>query len=415
MRLARVNVHAIEEAAGELPEEQGQRQTDALGRFAFNSLRPGKYRVTARMQGESKTAFADVDLREDVKLALVLDPGPTLTVRVLDAEKRPVGGTNAYLRDTAGEWIETTTYETETPGETIFCGLAAGPLQLTVTAPGYAIQWFDVDMRTGSQTMNVTLKRGGSVSGRVLDGAAAAVPSIQIRFRPDGSTFRGSAISDTTDEKGGYSASGLLPGTWIVEIARGWDAETLVTDTLMITEGENLRDFTISDSSRIRLSITLDGQPPADWLRVWIYSEDSDVPREEWVNSSDRNRVISLEEGTYHICAQSETHASRMVQVRVAQGETEVVLPLHKPNAIRINWLETGSGYSRGGAMEGDLILTCNAQEVSDKASMQRIINDSANRPEVTELTVVMQRGGKQVTAKWSKSLPIPETGPAVR
>ncbi|MCC7509933.1 MAG: carboxypeptidase regulatory-like domain-containing protein [Planctomycetes bacterium] len=416
VQLAQVDILAIESTGDVLPEQQDQRQTtDVLGRFMFNSLRPGKYRVTARLRGDGKTAVAEVDLREDFKLALVLDPGPMLTVRVLDAESRPVGGTSTYLRDETGDWIETTSYRTDAPGETTFCGLPDGPLQLMVSAPGYAVQWIDVDMRSGSQMLNVTLKRGGELSGRVLDGASTPVPSIHVRLRPEGSRVGHSVISADTDDKGRYSAIGLLPGTWIVELARGWEGETLVTDTVTITEGENQRDFTINDSGRIRLNVTLDGQPVADWMRLWIYSEVSDEPQEAWASSRERDRFISLEEGTYYICANSDSHASRMVQVRVGQGETEVALQLQRPNALRLGWLETGSGYSRGGAREGDLILTCNGQEVTDRASLQRIVTDASNRPEITELSVVMQRGSKQVTAKWSKALPLPYTIPGVR
>lgn len=398
-----------------LVEGENERRSDALGRFQFSSLPPGKYMVTAKLRGGTTAASAEIDLQQDFKLELVLDPGPTLRVRVLDAEKRPVGGTLVSLRDQSGEWTQATTLPTEVAGEYLFLGMPASPLQLQVSAPGYAVQWFDVDPRSGSQELQVTLLRGGTLTGRVVDGASVGVPDILLTFRPDGADVGQREQFANTDNKGEYMINGLLPGNWTVDISRGWEEETIASDTLMIAEGTNQRDFTVSESSRIRIKCTLEDKAPGEWIHAWIYPEDADEPQEEWFSVSNRHPVVTLKEGTYYIALSTNSHASRMVQVRVGPGETEVALPLHTPNALRIDYLESGSGLSRAGAKAGDLIVTFNGQEVRDRTSLLRFVTEAANRPEITESTVVVQRGAKQVTLKWPKTLAAPVTSPGFR
>ncbi len=398
-----------------LVEGENERQSDALGRFQFTSLPPCKYTVTATLRGGTTTASSEIDLQQDFKLELVLDPGPTLRVRVLDAEKRPVGGTSASLRDQSGDWIQTTALSTEIAGEYLFLGMPASPLQLHVSAPGYAVQWFDVDPRSGSQELQVTLLRGGTLTGRVVDGASVGVPDILLTFRPDGADVGQREQTTNTDSKGEYTISGLMPGNWTVDISRAWGEETIASDTLMIADGANQRDFTVRESSRIRIKCTLEDQAHGDWIHVWIYPEDADEPQEEWFSAGNRQPVVTLKEGAYFIASSTNSHASRMVQVRVGPGETEVALPLHTPNALRIDYVESGSGLSRAGAKAGDLILTYNEQEVRDRTSLLRLATEAASRPEVTEVAVVVQRGAKQVSLKWPKTLAAPVTSPGFR
>lgn len=236
-----------------------------------------------------------------------------------------------------------------------------------------------------------------------------------LTFRPEGADVGQREQTASTDSKGEYTISGLLPGNWTVDISRGWEEETIASDSLMIAEGSNQRNFTVTESSRIRIKCTLEDKAYRDWIHAWIYPEDADEPQEEWFSASNRNPVVALKEGNYFIALSTNTHATRMVQVRVGQGETEVALPLHTPNALRIDYLESGSGLSRAGAKAGDLIVTFNGQEVRDRTSLLRFVTEAANRPEITESTVVVQRGAKQVTLKWPTNLAAPVTSPGLR
>ncbi|HZN41953.1 MAG TPA: sigma-70 family RNA polymerase sigma factor [Planctomycetota bacterium] len=143
--------------------------TEADGRFSAATLRPGKRRLYVYVDGLaphfSTFELAEGERREvDVQLL----PGATLVCTVRDAQGQPIDGATVSL---AGLSFPQQAWQTSHGGKPLrFTGMPPGPRKVVVNQQKFAAFEREVVFpATGELVLDVELRTGHTVKGRVLD------------------------------------------------------------------------------------------------------------------------------------------------------------------------------------------------------------------------------------------------------
>ncbi|MBL8113089.1 MAG: carboxypeptidase regulatory-like domain-containing protein, partial [Acidobacteria bacterium] len=227
------------------------------GRYKVRSLAPGRLKVTAddpRYVSYVKTQVA-INAGETRKLDLPLTLGATVSGRVVDESGAPVADAKgafgrsrdrdpmAMLRmrfegglDALGK-----TFRTKIDGSYKLTRLAPGDNQtLALKHPEYEKGQLTGLALEGGQTktgVNLTLRRGFSIGGVVVDRDGNPVPFADVEIQTDGTVRmgRGGAVAMMsvvgladrapvqTGADGRFEAKGLAPGSYdVVASKKGW-------------------------------------------------------------------------------------------------------------------------------------------------------------------------------------------------
>ncbi len=206
-------------------------RTDDDGRFAFEMLTPGRYRLQASHGHFARSEQASVRLAgagTRLGVELVLRTGHRLGGRVRDGNDRPVAGAEVRLADGRRSW---------TDARGVFdAGIVRGRVRLVASASGLAPRAVEVEVRDGPRDVEIVLGRAGAtVSGRVEGGNGEVLADARVTLRAvDG--LSPSRLT-WTDAAGLYRFEGLPPGTLEIEVdhpehgARVRAAELAADDT----------------------------------------------------------------------------------------------------------------------------------------------------------------------------------------
>lgn len=212
---AEVSLQASGEAGGIRMGMDGQGTlTDGAGRFRFEHLSAGRYRVGATMRSEASptidVALNAGDVREDIRLAL--DAGATVrgVVKGLDENERSgvmVGaqGSEDYFANT----------RTNAEGAFEFTGVPKGSLTLRATAGDLvfgsnhtAVREVTIPAGQSEVTTEIVFEEGLAISGTVTRRGAPVSGARVSAFM----TGVGRQASGRTDESGAFRLTGLEPG-----------------------------------------------------------------------------------------------------------------------------------------------------------------------------------------------------------
>lgn len=210
--------------------------TDVDGAFAFEDLRAGRYLVAASREDDVAPTTAVFVTPDVTTITLIAFPGAAVEVVVRSAADRsPVAGATVRITDgdrTFGEQWSARTAVTDAQGIAKFRGMIATASHLvSATAPGYAentvaIHDFQYAERTWS--VEVLLKRGAQISGRVLDANGKGLPDATVAWELNGEPrpadtpdlfdpfpFHGHMQAVQTDRDGRFALS-VEPGSGCV-------------------------------------------------------------------------------------------------------------------------------------------------------------------------------------------------------
>jgi hypothetical protein len=206
-------------AAGAAPRTE---TTDAQGRFAVAGAPAGRQSVTARLQGMAPAvAWIEVEPAADAAVELRLEPGATLTGRVLNASREPVRGGVAVqeLGDhaTPEGLAELLRADAGTDGRFRIDRVPAGSHALRVTSPGLTPRRVEFSIESDVDLGDLTLDAGLAIRGRVRDRAGVGIGGARI-FGFTRSSEAGVPIDTTSEDDGSFAIGGLQPGSYRVMI-----------------------------------------------------------------------------------------------------------------------------------------------------------------------------------------------------
>ena len=178
-------------------------RTDARGRYRFDDLPPGVYRVSGGAKGWARRAERELSLLPGDELTgidLVLDPGLEISGVVVDPEGRPVVGVgvHAYRDEDESQFLTARTYALcDARGEFALRGLQPGTYTLHVSGAldsvldatseraGWSRSVYTVD--APATNLELVLEVSDPIRGVVLGPDGEPVPACLVGARkPDG-------------------------------------------------------------------------------------------------------------------------------------------------------------------------------------------------------------------------------------
>ncbi len=304
------------------------------GTFAFAEVAPGAVTLEASAEGFLSPEPVAVQVPpngeiEDVRL--VLGRGAVVSGGITTAEGEPVAGARVHIGPAQAE--------SDAEGRYRLAGVPPGLKALVLSHPAYKGRTQQVDIQPGENRVNLTLEKGATVSGRVIDevGAPSLGAELTLKNRsergprgyrassgPDG-RFEILAVADGSFDLEA-EAEGFAPGVHpaVVEVA-GRDVGGL---EVVLRRGATL-------SGRIR------GLEPAQMAAVEVRAERAGRPsRSGTVDHAGRYEIAALEAGDWHLRAwlfggRREADA----WVAIAPGDREVERDLRLGGGLALDGL----------------------------------------------------------------------------
>jgi hypothetical protein len=305
------------------------------GTFAFDEVAAGAVTLEASAEGFVPPEPVELQVPSDGEVRLVLGRGAMVAGWVTNAAGEPVAG--AQVR------IGAIRAESDAEGRYRLAGIPPGSAALAVNHPAYKPKGQLVDVQPGENRADVTLERGATVSGRVVDEAGAPRPRAELTLRNRGERgllgYRASSGADGRFEilavaDGSFDleaeASGFAPAVHpsVVEVA-GRDVDGL---EVVLRRGATL-------SGRI---LGLEpGQMAAMMAEVLVTAERAGRPaRSATVDYAGRYEIAALEAGDWHVRASlAGGRREADAWVAVGPGDREVERDLKLGGGLALDGL----------------------------------------------------------------------------
>ncbi|MEM7353530.1 MAG: carboxypeptidase regulatory-like domain-containing protein [Acidobacteriota bacterium] len=189
--------------------------SDEGGRYRLAGIPPGPQRVDVRRHGFGRTS-REVEIEVGVQEAdFVLEGGRRVAGRAVDEEGSPIEGVRVelVLDDPLEEQIHVEISQAD--GSFAWSEVADGGYLLQAEKEGYAVLagdlvWID---GVGLEDLEVRLRRGAAISGRILGLEAEELARVAVRARNDEQPQRFGEI----DYEGRYEIVDLAAGDWLLE------------------------------------------------------------------------------------------------------------------------------------------------------------------------------------------------------
>jgi beta-lactamase regulating signal transducer with metallopeptidase domain/protocatechuate 3,4-dioxygenase beta subunit len=210
---------AVVRASGTGPSERrgasGSGESEEDGRFVVAGLEKGAYRVTATAKGYAPSATVDADAG-GTSIDIVLAPEGKITGTVVSETGEPLRDCRLSARSTSGT-EGGVAHATPSPNGRFEVGrIGSGTYVLEVQASDHLDKAVpDVKMESGRtvDVGRVTLSRGGTVRGVVVDGSGEPIAGAEVRGSDQTRGFNNFMRRATTDGTGRFEMRGLAPGT----------------------------------------------------------------------------------------------------------------------------------------------------------------------------------------------------------
>ena len=209
-------------------ENDFETRSDDQGLFEVQGVIPGALKVQALLEGyqPAEPRLLEIHLDEPTQdLVLVLRRGLTLAGTVQNADAEPVDGAVLTLAHVRGR--------SDADGAFLLAGLPEGRHELEVRHPRYNWQRQEVEVGEDSPSLQVVLRGGGAVEGRVLDAAGLPLSGAQVRFdkqaRRDRHRYQASSDAD-----GRFELDGMALGSYQVTATRPGYGPTRLPDEVTV-------------------------------------------------------------------------------------------------------------------------------------------------------------------------------------
>lgn len=248
------------------------------GRFEWQYLPPGRWRVTAEATGYQRFQLFDLQLVKGAatrEVVLPLRRGQTLRGRVYDqATNAGIASARISYRDAGqgpydGDWRMRSSATSDKDGSFALNGVPAGRMTLTVYASEYASREVDVVVADDAALLEIGLASGGLIAGRLTaaDGATPVAGFVGL-FHLEQGESGGTARSGATGEfsyphlaAGTYRLTGSGPGGTVTREITLADNERIEGIVLALKAGSTIRGRVtgLRPEELKRLSVTAQG------------------------------------------------------------------------------------------------------------------------------------------------------------
>ena len=353
--------------------------TDDLGKFAFEGLATGRYRLAAGKTGFAGAEAGPFEIKAGTDLGnleIRLDAGAILKVRLVNPKDEPVHGLEVRIRDPRGGGglrrdgvaVKEEQIQEGENGRYTVSKLPGG----TYTVLLLPLDWADIEkeeirLKTGETTDlgTIVVREGRSISGLVTDTAGEPVAGAQVTaFWREGPDSKSRRVPCKTD--GRYRIAGLpdFPVSLITVRARGFAP----AERDGASPGDAAVDFVLERTGSVvgRVEIPGGGAPAA--FRVTALPEAREpegralrrfLPREEsgervFADPGGDFRLDDLDPGTYTLEAVADHYApARKAGIVVAGDRVQDAgtLVLEPGIALRGRVLDARDDSPVGGAL----------------------------------------------------------------
>jgi hypothetical protein len=275
-------------------------KTDAEGRFLFEPLPPGHYRLTAEVAGRS--ALARLELEGSPWPEVVLHLGETFFVEgtVLDDARRPVPG--AYVSAIlSGTHIWPQRARTGPDGRYRLGPVEPGLHVFQLSAERHlSVYGLEHALAAGSGPVDFTLKRAASVEGTVVDTAGRPLAQVELSLlRPGRANPRhgNTAAYALSDEAGRFVLDATEPGSYLLDIQ---DASVLPEQLQVQAPAEGVRVVLRRGGSVSGTFTDEQGLPLTQgWVELWDLGGTGGAVRKGHVDQEGRFLLRGVAPGHY--------------------------------------------------------------------------------------------------------------------
>jgi 5-hydroxyisourate hydrolase-like protein (transthyretin family) len=301
------------------------------GKFDFSNLPSGEYVLIAKHEDFAETTKGPIQVRESAveDITLMMHPGATLLVTVLDSEGVPIANATVQAVNTVAQQIKTETTNEE--------GLAR--LE-NVTPGGYQVAFTDVssfDTASNSGSLDVSFKfieieegeelevtLGGPMMSATVEGAVRLGGELVTSATVAILTDSGMKI-DTTDELGGFKVEGVPMGSFIIIARSGLPTAggSVFYDSIDVNQEGTIRhDISMPNDGVKVVVVSASDRKPLPSIPVTVRPMDGSNISGGDFGVTDADGVAefpSLSEGVYIIGAGNAT-ASFMASTETGHG-----------------------------------------------------------------------------------------------
>ncbi len=299
------------------------------GRFEFTDVVAGSYSLRASAEGYKKAMVSRINAGEmDVEIALV--PLPTISGQVLGSDGQPVASFHVNLRqgiqgsDLTMLVSNSKIKVNDAEGRYKLTPMSAGSFYVEATAGGYAPSLSEAFVVAEAQNLtgiNVTLKSGGTIRGRLIGKDGSPISGAVVNTENNewtgggwdlsmGDAFPGNSTKKTvrTGADGEFSLTGLAPTTYLVQFKHADYAQSalrniVVQDALQT----NLKDITLERGSTISgLVRGPDGSPLSGATVRLVLESTQEFPLNFEVRTNNEGiyNLKGVRSGSYSLSAQ---------------------------------------------------------------------------------------------------------------
>jgi protocatechuate 3,4-dioxygenase beta subunit len=185
-------------------------------------------------------------------------------------------------------------------------GLAPGPLQLIVSAPGYVQQRVPgLVLEEGKpvRDLEVALETGTKISGRVTGPDGKALSSVNVRQQRQGGAGGGPGMGGgfaTTDAEGNYQLEAVEPGEKSIAFSK--DGYPPATKSVTVSGREMKLDVQLSRGATVAGVVVTEGGSPVPGATVQMESATSGY-QEVTTDANGAFRIDGVSEGRVSIVA----------------------------------------------------------------------------------------------------------------
>ena len=298
--------------------------SDETGRYAFEGLEAGRWRLDVRLRGYAPTVKAPIDLCEAEKkeVNLRLDRGRQLRGRVIDAEtEKPVAGASVRAEGSSeDEWATT-----DPQGRFELGGAASGMIRIAATHPTAGRGRVTTDAASGP--VEIRLAQGGDVEGTVRDGEGLPLPDKTVEIQ-------GLGLSGITDGLGRYRITDVPPGIQRVVLRRNLpgDHRLLSARDAEVKSGQ-ATEVDFDDGATVSGKVTWNDSPMRDALITITRMNEgrpsgnlTDTLATTRTDEAGDYRIGGLRPGPYTVSARGDVNAIYRSTDITSEGENRVDL-----------------------------------------------------------------------------------------